>query len=105
MNALTAKLRSSPMMARVAPYFIFIALTALQGYFGEASKYWFYFAKTIVGAWLIWAILPVVKEIRWTISLEAVLVGVGVIVVWIALDPYYPKLMQLGRDTWNPHRV
>ena len=105
MNALTAKLRSSPMMARVAPYFIFIALTALQGYFGEASKYWFYFAKTIVGAWLIWAILPVVKEIRWTISLEAVLVGVGVIVLWIALDPYYPKLMQTGSDTWNPHRV
>ena len=52
MDALTARLRSSPMVARVAPYFIFIALTALQGWFGENSKYWFYFAKSIVGIWL-----------------------------------------------------
>ena len=104
MDALTARLRSSPMVARVAPYFIFIALTALQGWFGENSKYWFYFAKSIVGIWLIWAVLPVVKEIRWTFSLEAVLVGVGVIVVWIALDPFYPKLMQGGKS-WNPHEA
>jgi CAAX prenyl protease-like protein len=104
MDALTAKLRSSPMIARVAPYFIFVALTALQGWFGENSKYWFYFAKSIVGIWLIWAILPVVKEIRWTFSLEAILVGVGVIVVWIALDPYYPKLVQGGKS-WNPHEA
>ncbi len=92
------------MIARVAPYFIFVALTALQGWFGENSKYWFYFAKSIVGIWLIWAILPVVKEIRWTFSLEAVLVGVGVIVIWIALDPYYPKLIQSGKS-WNPHEA
>jgi CAAX prenyl protease-like protein len=104
MDALTAKLRSSPMIARVAPYFIFVALTALQGWFGENSKYWFYFAKSIVGIWLIWAILPVVKEIRWTFSLEAVLVGVGVIVIWIALDSYYPKLVQGGKS-WNPHEA
>ena len=104
MDALTAKLRSSPMIARVAPYFIFVALTALQGWFGENSKYWFYFAKSIVGIWLIWAILPVVKEIRWTFSIEAVLVGVGVIVLWIALDPYYPKLVQGGKQ-WNPHEA
>ena len=104
MDALTAKLRSSPMIARVAPYFIFVALTALQGWFGENSKYWFYFAKSIVGIWLIWAVLPVVKEIRWTFSIEAVLVGVGVIVLWIALDPYYPKLVQGGKP-WNPHEA
>jgi hypothetical protein len=92
MDALTAKLRSSPFIARVAPYIIFVALTALQGKFGEASKYWFYLAKTIVGIWLVWAMWPVVKEMRWTFSIEAVFVGVGVIVVWIALDPFYPKL-------------
>lgn len=103
MNALTQKLRSTPLIARVAPYIIFVALTALQGKFGEASKYWFYLAKTLVGVWLIWAMLPVVKEMRWTFSLEAVLVGVGVIVVWIALDPYYPKLPMAAGTPWNPH--
>lgn len=113
MNALSAKLRSSPLVARVAPYIIFVALTALQGQLGEASKYWFYFAKSIVGIWLIWAVWPVVKEMRWSFSLEAVLVGVGVIVAWIALDPLYPKLDELfprlfGSSSstpkfWNPH--
>jgi uncharacterized protein len=103
MDALTAKLRSSPFIARVAPYIIFVALTALQGKFGEASKYWFYVAKTIVGVWLVCAMWPVVKEMRWTFSIEAVLVGVGVIVVWIALDPFYPKLPMGESTPWNPH--
>jgi uncharacterized protein len=109
MDALTAKLRSSPFIARVAPYIIFVALTALQGKFGEASKYWFYLAKTLVGIWLVWAMWPAVKEMRWTFSVEAVLVGVGVIIVWIALDPFYPKLDQLFGSKpgppklWNPH--
>lgn len=103
MNALIQKLRSTPLIARVAPYIIFVALTALQGKFGEASKYWFYLAKTLVGVWLIWVMLPVVKEMRWSFSLEAVLVGVGVIVVWIALDPYYPKLPMAAGTPWNPH--
>lgn len=103
MNAIIAKLRSTPLIVRVAPYIIFVALTALQGKFGEASKYWFYLAKTLVGVWLIWVMLPVVKEMRWSFSLEAVLVGVGVIVVWIALDPYYPKLPMAAGPPWNPH--
>ena len=102
MNALVAKLRSSPVMARVAPYFIFVALTALQGKFGDESKYWFYFAKTLVGVWLVWAVWPVVKEMRWTISLEAVVVGILVIVVWIGIDDWYPKLVTGGKP-WNPH--
>jgi CAAX prenyl protease-like protein len=112
MSAIIAKLRSTPFIARVAPYIIFVALTALQGKFGEASKYWFYLAKTLVGIWLIWAVWPVVKEMRWSFSPEAVLVGVGVIVVWIGLDPFYPKLdelfAKLGWESkpakpWNPH--
>ncbi|MGZ8938817.1 MAG: CAAX prenyl protease-related protein [Limisphaerales bacterium] len=103
MSAIKTKLRSTPLIVRVAPYIIFVALTALQGKFGEASKYWFYLAKTLVGVWLIWVMLPAVKEMRWSFSIEAVLVGVGVIVVWIALDPYYPKLPMAAGTPWNPH--
>ncbi|HVK59538.1 MAG TPA: CAAX prenyl protease-related protein [Candidatus Kapabacteria bacterium] len=104
MTALIAKLRSTPFIARVAPYITFVALTALQGQFGDASKYWFYFAKTFVGIWLIWAMWPAVKEMRFTFSLEAVLVGVVVFVVWIALDPFYPKLVMGDGKAWNPHQ-
>jgi CAAX prenyl protease-like protein len=102
MNGLIEKLRSRPATARVAPFFIFVALTACQGLFGEASRYWMYVAKSLVGIWLIWAIRPVVPEIRWTISLEAILVGILVIVVWIGLDRSYGKLTDVTKH-WNPH--
>jgi uncharacterized protein len=102
-QGLIAKLRGDPTVARVAPFFIFVGLTACQGLFGDSSKYWLYVAKSLVGLWLIWAIRPVVREIRWTISFEAILVGVGVIVIWIAADPFYPKLTDI-KGYWNPHQ-
>jgi uncharacterized protein len=100
---LVAKLRGDATLARVAPFFIFVGLTACQGLFGEPFRYWLYVAKSLVGLWLIWAVKPVVAELRWTISFEAVLVGVGVIVIWIAADPYYPKLTDI-KGYWNPHQ-
>ena len=80
----------SPAAARVAPFLIFLALTFGQGKFGAASAYWFYLAKTLVGAWLVWEMRPLVPEMRWAISWEAVVVGVGVFAVWVGLDPFYP---------------
>lgn len=70
--------------------------------FGEAGKYWIYVAKSLVGIWLVWAVRPVVPEIRWTISIEAVVVGVLVIVVWIGADEWYGKLSDI-KSYWNPH--
>ena len=64
MDPLTKKLRSSPAIARVAPFVIFLVLTSCQGQFGEASRYWFYVAKTFLGIWLVWAMYPVVTEMR-----------------------------------------
>ena len=60
--------RVSPSVHRVAPFVIFVLLTAAQGELGAASAYWFYLAKTLVGAWLIWEIRPFVTEMRWAIS-------------------------------------
>ena len=100
-------------MARVAPFVVFLALTALQGTLGEASRYWMYMAKTCVGAWMVWAMYPLVLEMRWKISVEGVLVGVAVFALWVGLDPYVPKLDALfvmlglskpkpGDLPWNP---
>jgi uncharacterized protein len=116
---------ASPALVRVAPFVIFLALTYGQGQFGEASRYWFYLAKTLVGAWLIWEMRPFVSEMRWAFSWEAVAVGIGVFVVWVGLDPFYPhseevlqnyvypllKKIGLGflcsdsklEKLWNPH--
>ncbi len=84
-------LGTSPLMARVAPFVIFLVLTFCQGQFGAASAYWFYLAKTLVAVWLIWEMRPLVLEMRWAISWEAVVVGMGVFVMWVGLDPFYPR--------------
>lgn len=92
----------SPTNARVLPFLIFLALTVCQGEFGAASAYWFYFAKTIAGAWLVWKMRPLVSEMRWAISWEAVVVGIGIFAVWVGLDPFYPHLTKNG-TAWNPN--
>jgi CAAX protease family protein len=104
----------SPVAARVAPFIIFLVLTTAQGKFGPASAYWFYFAKTLVGVWLIWEMRPFVPEMRWAFSWEAVGVGIAVFIVWVGLDPFYPKTGELAAKlglaklsagsslVWNP---
>ena len=76
----------SPATARVAPFLVFLALTFCQGQFGEASRYWFYLAKTMVGVWLIWEMRPFVTEMRWAVSWEAVAVGIGIFAVWVGIS-------------------
>jgi CAAX prenyl protease-like protein len=88
-------------MARVAPFAIFLALTFCQGLFGEASRYWFYLAKTVVGAWLIIATWPVVAEMRWALSWQALAAGVAVFALWVGIDNFYPKLTKAS-PAWNP---
>jgi CAAX prenyl protease-like protein len=77
---------NSPIVARVAPFVVFVLLTAAQGQFGPASAYWFYFAKTLVGLWLILEMRPLVAEMRWAFSGEAVAVGIAVFAVWIGIS-------------------
>lgn len=101
---LQRKFSASPALARVAPFVIFVVLTACQGKFGAASAEWFYFAKTIVGVWLIWEMRPVVSEMRWAFSWEAVAVGILIFVIWVGLDPFYPKFFSHGA-TGNPDEI
>jgi len=95
-------LAKSPTVARVAPFAIFLLLTFCQRKFFAGSEYWFYLAKTLVGAWLIWQMRPFVTEMRWAASWEAVVIGVGVCAIWVGLDEFYPKLGEAGA-VWNPH--
>jgi len=104
MQSLRDKLRAFPALARILPFALFVLLTALQGSFGEASRYWLYLAKTVLGAGMIWAIRPAIAEMRWQISWPAVAVGVAVIAVWVGLDGFYPPLKWSGTPKmWNPH--
>jgi uncharacterized protein len=104
MNSLRALLKQSPLVARAAPYFVFVGLMALGPVFGDAGKYWLYLARTLAGVWMLWAIRPMVAEMRWALSWEAVVAGVGVCVMWIGLDPWYEHLGKAatGKAVWNP---
>lgn len=101
MQSLRQKIASSPEFARILPFAVFVALTALQGQFGPASVYWVYLFKTIAGAWLLWEVRPFVAEMRWALSWEAVVVGIAVAGMWIGLDGYYPRLAKPD-SVWNP---
>ena len=95
MNSVFRKLETSPLLARVAPFAVFVALTFCQGRFGDASRFWFYLAKIIVGAGLIGWMRPLVAEMKWKFSWEAFAAGVAVFAVWVGLDGLYPTADQL----------
>src|SRR5438105_6388564 len=105
MDFLRKKFAASPEYARIAPFVIFVLLTAAQGQLGlgEASRYWLYLVKTLVAAWLIWEMRPFVEEMRWKVSWEAIVVGVAIFALWVGLDGRYPRLSKLGEAGWNPN--
>ena len=100
MNALTDKLQASPLLARVLPFVVFLVLTSCQGSLGPESHFWVYLAKCVIGAWMIWVTWPLVSEMRWAISFEALIAGTLVFILWVALDVLYPKFSQ-PNDSWD----
>ena len=89
MDALRKKWAASPLRARVLPFVVFLALTGLQGQFGETYRYYGYLAKTLVGAVVLWSVWPFIPEVRWKMSGGAVLTGVGVFIMWVGLPDLF----------------
>jgi CAAX prenyl protease-like protein len=111
LSSTLAILRRSPTLVRVGPFVIFLLLTFLQGHLGVSGQFWIYLAKTVVGAWLIWLVWKDVAEMRWKFSVAAVVVGVGVFVMWVGLDELFRQLgfkaaprfnFAQGAAPWNP---
>ncbi len=118
MKSLLDDVRKSPVLARFVPFVVFLVLTSFQSSGGEAGRFWVYLAKTLVGGWLLWELRGVLPEMKWAFSGEAVAVGVGVFVMWVAIDPFYPGqdllMFKLGFGSdpakeavklWNPFDV
>ncbi|HWX20826.1 MAG TPA: CAAX prenyl protease-related protein [Candidatus Binatia bacterium] len=106
MTLLREKLERSAIHARVVPYVLILVLTLIQDNFSGPARFWFYLAKMVVGLWCIWEMRLLVPEMRWALSWEAVAVGVLVFIIWVGLDPYYPKFDFLvkGGEPWNPYK-
>lgn len=84
------RITQNPALVRAVPFGIFIALTFLQDSFGESGRYWIYFAKTLVGALMLFVVWRHIAELKWKFSLWAVLAGIGVFALWVGLDRFYP---------------
>jgi CAAX prenyl protease-like protein len=95
----------SPESARFLPFAIWVGITALAMGGGD-MKFLSYVAKVFVGVWVVWEMRRFIPEIRWTVSWQAIVVGILVFVAWVGLDPFYPKNTLLMKDTpesiWNP---
>lgn len=98
----------SPEYARFVPFVVWVAITAIGGMAGGSFMFWSYPLKMAVGAWMIWEVRKVIPEMRWSFSLEAVVVGIVIFVAWVGLDPFYPKNNLFYKDTpdsiWNPFK-
>ena len=98
------KILFSPVLVRVIPFGVFAALTVVQSWVGEPAQYWIYAVKTLTGAWLLWLMRPHVREFRWALSWEAVVIGVAVFAAWVGLDGHYPMLAERA-EGFNPMRT
>ncbi len=102
MSILSNKFQASPELARSAPFAVYAVLTFFQSCFAPGSYYWLYVVKTLVGAWVVWEVRSLVKEMQWKVSVEAVVVGVGVFALWVGLDGRYPRLSEVETPN-NPY--
>ena len=96
MKALTTSLKASPLLARVLPFVVFVVLTACQGSFGPESHFWLYLAKCVAGGWLVWLTWPLVSEMRWTISFQALFAGTLVFVICVSGEATRRSVMGAG---------
>lgn len=97
MKSLGSKILASPLKVRVLPFGVFLSLTFLQDHTGESGRYWIYAGKSLFGAIMLWWVWPHVSEMRWKFSPAALGVGLGVLALWVGLDPFVPSQDEL----WN----
>ncbi len=86
---------SLPEIPRVLPFAVFLILTSFQGKYFAGSEYWIYGLKTIVATGLIWHFKSRLSELKWAISVPAVVTGILIALLWLGLDSRIPSLGQI----------
>lgn len=84
-----------PEAPRVLPFVVFLAVGSFQGKLFPGSEFWLYLAKTIAAGWLLWAWRDRIKEMRWAVSWEAVVVGLLIAALWIGSDGHIPTIGEI----------
>jgi CAAX prenyl protease-like protein len=82
-------MKSKPWLPYVAPIAIYMAFLLVQS---PNNLLWIYPVKTIAVSVVLWFFRKHYTELRLNFSFLAIAVGLVAIAIWIALDPFYPKL-------------
>src|ERR1017187_9783437 len=82
-------MKSKAWLPYVAPFAVYMAFLFFQT---NANLLWMYPLKTIAVAAALWFFRKDYEELHPNFSLLVVVVGLVVIVMWIGIDPYYPRL-------------
>ena len=85
---MTKALKSKPWLPYVAPFGIYMAFLLVQS---NTNLLWVYPLKTIAVAAALWFFRKDYEELRPNFSVLAVVIGLVAIVIWIAIDSFYPK--------------
>jgi hypothetical protein len=88
---------ATPEVPRALPFVLFLLIGSFQGKGFAGSEYWLYAAKTLSIGALLWILRGYLPEMRWSFKVEAVVVGLGIAVLWIGLDGRIPSL----GDLWD----
>jgi membrane protease YdiL (CAAX protease family) len=94
---------SLPEIPRVLPFAVFLVFTSLQGKYFAGSEYWLYAVKTLAAAGLIWHFRPRLAELKWAVSWEAIVVGIGIAALWLGLDGRIPSVGAIS--DWVTERI
>lgn len=106
-----------PEGSRVLPFLVFMLFTSLPGDLYSGALFWNYAIKTLAAAGLLVWLRPWLPEMKWAVSWEALAVGLGIAVLWLACDQWLPTSSQIWAwfesgmarmpkskpaDQWNP---
>lgn len=86
-----------PETPRVLPFALFLLIGAIPAGAFPGAPFWGYLAKTVAAGGLLWHFRARIPEMRWAVSGPAVVVGVGIAVLWIGLEGRVPGLEELWR--------
>lgn len=91
-----------PWLPYVAPFGVFAVLTTLLPMTPLGAETAYFFKTSVAGVMVVifWPLLR--REIQWTFDGLAVAAGVGVFLIWIALEGLYP---QIGHSSFDPYTV
>ena len=84
-----------PWLPYVAPFAVYMVFLLLQSRLPESTLTWMYPVRAVAVLATLIYFWRYYEELKWNFSPLAVAVGLVAIVIWIGIEPFYPKLSKV----------